>query len=244
VNATAASQICQHGRVSARKIAHYLSAVVITAWSAVLSAPLFFASASAATCPDIEVTFARAAGEPPGVGLVGQQFVDALRSQVGGRSVAIYPVNYPASADFAASANDGAVDANAHVESMAAGCPNTKLVLGGYSQGAAVIDLITIAQAPVSGFVPVSLPQDVADHVAALALFGNPSDRYLGAPVSTLSPWYGAKAIDMCAPGDAVCTPGALFTVPTPDELSSPAHLSYPNSGMPAQAASFTASHV
>ncbi len=182
--------------------------------------------------------------EPPGVGVVGQEFIDALRSQVGGRSVAIYPVNYPASADFAPSANAGGVDANAHVESMAASCPNTKLVLGGYSQGAVAIDLITIAQAPVSGFVPVSLPQDVADHVAALALFGNPSDRYLGAPVSTLSPWYGAKAIDLCAPGDPVCTPGALFTVPTPDELSSAPHLSYPHSGMPAQAAAFVASHV
>ena len=222
----------------------FLRRSAVTAWSALLSAPLFFASASAATCPDIEVTFARATGEPPGVGVVGQEFIDALRSQVGGRSVAIYPVNYPASADFAPSANAGGVDANAHVESMAASCPNTKLVLGGYSQGAVAIDLITIAQAPVSGFVPVSLPQDVADHVAALALFGNPSDRYLGAPVSTLSPWYGAKAIDLCAPGDPVCTPGALFTVPTPDELSSAPHLSYPHSGMPAQAAAFVASHV
>jgi cutinase len=176
--------------------------------------------------------------------VVGQEFIDALRSRVGGRSIAIYPVNYPASPDFAPSANAGGVDANAHVESMAASCPNTKLVLGGYSQGAVAIDLITIAQAPVSGFVPVPLPQNVADHVAALALFGNPSDRYLGAPVSTLSPWYGAKAIDLCAPGDPVCTPGALYTVPTPDELSSAPHLSYPNSGMPAQAAAFVASHV
>jgi hypothetical protein len=118
VNAPSASQMCQHGQVSARKIAHCFCAVVVTAWSALLSAPLFFASASAATCPDIEVTFARATGEPPGVGVVGQEFIDALRSQVGGRSVAVYPVNYPASADLAPSANAGAVDANAHVESM------------------------------------------------------------------------------------------------------------------------------
>ncbi|MBV8861830.1 MAG: cutinase family protein, partial [Mycobacterium sp.] len=147
------------------------------------------------------------------------------------------------SEDFAPSANAGAGDASAHVESMAAECPNSKLVLGGYSQGAIVIDLITIAQAPVAGFIPASLPQDVADHVAALALFGNPSDRYLGAPVSTVSPWYGAKAIDLCATGDPVCTPGAL-TVPTHDEMFSAAHLSYANSGMPAQAAAFVASHL
>jgi cutinase len=236
--------MCQHYDVSGRHVARLLHAAVITAFAALMSAPINVAPASAAPCPDVEVTFARADNEPAGVGVVGQQFIDSLRSQAGGRSIAIYPVDYPASDDFAPSANPGAVDANAHVESMAASCPNTKLVLGGSSLGAVVIDLITIAQAPVSGFVPVSLPRDVADHVAALALFGNPSDRYLGAPVSTLSPWYGAKAIDMCAPGDPVCTPGALFTLPTHDEMTSVAHLSYPNSGMPAQAASFVANHL
>jgi cutinase len=235
--------ICQHYDVNGRHMARVLVAAVVITLVALMSVPINIAPASAAPCPDVEVTFARATNEPPGVGVVGQEFVDSLRSQVRGRSVAIYPVNYPASNDFAPSANAGAVDANAHVESMAASCPNTKLVLGGYSQGAVAIDLITIAQAPVSGFVPVSLPRDVADHVSALALFGNPSDRYLGAPVSTLSPWYGAKAIDLCAPGDPVCTPGALFTLPTQDELSSAAHLSYPKSGMPAQAATFVASH-
>ena len=236
--------MCQHGLVSVRKIAHYFCAVVVTAWSALVSAPLYFASAFAATCPDIEVTFARTTAEPPGVGAVGQEFIDSLRSQVGGRSVSVYPVNYPASNDFVASANAGAVDANAHVESMAGSCPNTKLVLGGNSQGALVIDQITIAQGPVIGLVPATLPQDVADHVAALALFGNPSGRYLGAPVSALSPWYGAKAIDLCAPGDPVCTPGAPLAPPTPDEVSSPAHQSYPHTGMPAQAATFVASHL
>ena len=236
--------MCQHCLVIANHIARVLVGAVATLLVALVSAPINAAPAPAASCPDVEVTFARATSEPPGVGGVGREFIDALHSQLGARSVAIYPVNYPASDDFAPSANAGAVDANAHIEAMAAGCPNTKLVLGGYSQGAVVIDLITIAQAPVSGFVPVSLPQDAADHVAALALFGNPSDRYLGAPVSTVSPWYGAKAIDLCAPGDPVCTPGALFTVPTHEEMSSPTHLSYLNSGMPAQAAAFVTSHL
>jgi cutinase-like protein len=130
--------------------------------------------------PDVEVTFARATNEPPGVGGVGQAFVDSLRSQVGGRSVGVYPVNYPATEDWAPSASAGASDASAHVQSMAANCPNTRLVLGGYSQGAMVRDLITIAQAPVAGFIPASLPADVADHVAAVAVFGNPTDRLSG----------------------------------------------------------------
>ena len=236
--------MCQHYDVSVRRIAHFLAAAVVATSMALLSAPINIGPASAAPCPDVEVTFARATIERPGVGGVGQEFIDSLRSQVGGRSVAVYPVNYPASEDFVPSANAGAVDANAHVESMAASCPNTKLVLGGYSQGAIVIDLITIAQFPVAGFIPASLPQDVADHVAAVAVFGNPADRYLGAPIGAISPWYGAKAIDLCAPGDPICTPGGGLTVPTYDEMFSAAHLSYPSSGMPAQAASFVASHL
>ena len=74
----------------------------------------------------------------------GQAFVDALRRQVGGRSVGVYAVNYPASWDYSNSASAGARDANAHVQYMAANCPNTKMVLGGMSQGAGVIDLITV----------------------------------------------------------------------------------------------------
>jgi cutinase len=235
--------MCQHDRVSARTITHRLGGVLVTAWSVLLSAPATAAPASAAPCPDIDVTFARGTGEPPGVGVVGQQFIDSLRSQVRGRSVGIYAVDYPASGDFVPSANAGTADANAHVNGVAASCPNTKLVLGGYSQGAFVIDQITIAQAPVAGFVPDILTAEVADHVAALALFGNPTDRYLGAPVSTVSPWYGAKAIDLCAAGDPVCT-GATYTIPTLEDMSTPQHLSYQHSAMPTQAAAFVASHL
>jgi len=128
--------------VSSRRIAHFL--VVVTVSAALLSARTDIASA--ATCPDVEVTFARATTEPPGVGVVGQQFIDSLRSQVGGRSVGVYAVNYPASFDFVPSTNAGTADASAHVQGMIANCPNTKMVLGGYSQGAMVIDQITIAQ--------------------------------------------------------------------------------------------------
>ena len=236
--------MCQHYDVSLRRIPHFLAAGMVATSMALLSAPISIGPASAAPCPDVEVTFARATTEPPGVGVVGQEFIDSLRSQVGGKSIAVYPVNYPASDDFAPSVNAGTSDASAHVQSMIANCPNTKMVLGGYSQGAMVIDQITIAQFPIAGFVPATLSADQADHVAALALFGNPADRYLGAPVSTASPWYGAKAIDLCAPGDAICTPGGALAAPTHDEEFSAAHLSYPSSGMPAQAAAFAASHL
>lgn len=230
--------------MNVNRFTRLLGIAVVTTSVALLSAPIFLAPVSAAPCPDAEVTFARGTDEAPGVGAVGRQFIDALRSQVGSRSLGVYPVNYPAGDDLAPSASAGANDAHAHVRSMVASCPNTKLVLGGYSQGAGVIDLITIARAPVAGLVPDILTADEADHVAAVATFGNPSGRFLGAPITELSPWYGAKAVDLCAPGDPVCAPGALLTLPTHDELFSPEHLSYVHNGMPSQAATFVAGRL
>ena len=87
------------GDVSVGPIARVVGAVVVATWAVLLVAPL--PSSSAQPCPDAEVVFARGTGEPAGVGGVGQAFVDALRSQVGARSVGVYPVNYPASSDSA-----------------------------------------------------------------------------------------------------------------------------------------------
>ncbi|MCW2663665.1 MAG: cutinase [Mycobacterium sp.] len=234
--------VCQQWDVNARPFARLLGAAVVTTSATLLSAPILIAPASAAPCPDVEVTFARGTNEPAGVGGVGQAFLDSLRSQVGGRSLGVYPVNYPATEDWPPSASAGASDASAHVQSMVANCPNTKLVLGGYSQGAMVTDLVTIARTSVAGFNAATLSADEADHVAAVAVFGNPTDKLLG-PISEVSPWYGAKAIDMCAPGDSVCSPGGL-SLPSHDEMFSAAHLSYQQSGMPSQAATFVASHL
>ena len=229
--------------MKARHVIRSLGATATTC-AALLCAPFGCPAAAAAACSDIEVVFARASTEPPGIGQVGQAFVESLRSQVGGRSVGVYAVNYPATEDFTTSASAGAIDARAQVQSVAANCPNTRIVLGGYSLGAMVIDLVTIARVPVVGLIPATLTADEADHVAAVAVFGNPSDRYLGGPVSEVSPWYGAKAIDLCAPGDPVCTPGGPLALPSHDELFSAANLSYAQSGMPSQAATFVAGHL
>ena len=67
--------------MSARQIARVLGAAVVTTGAVLLGAPI--PSASAQPCPDVELVFARGTSEPPGVGGVGQAYVDALRSQVG-----------------------------------------------------------------------------------------------------------------------------------------------------------------
>ncbi|OBJ94497.1 cutinase family protein [Mycobacterium sp. 1245852.3] len=200
----------------------------IGATGALLIAPQLVPHASA-SCPGVEVVFARGTDEPPGVGKVGGAFVSSLREQTR-KSVGAYGVNYPASKDFLAAAN-GANDASAHIQQMAANCPGTKLVLGGYSQGAAVVDIVTAA--PVSGLgYRQPLPPGAADHVAAVALFGNPSGR-AGQLMSALSPNFEGKTIDLCNPGDPICSSGMQWS----------SHLGYVP-GLTNKAATFVAARV
>ena len=204
-----------------------IGAVMATAGT--FAIPLIVAPlAGAEPCPDVEVVFARGTTEPPGVGGIGQAFVDSLRSQVGGRSVGVYAVNYPASNDFARSTPAGGDDMSAHVEAMAANCPNTKMVLGGYSQGAAVVDLAT-----------TSMPADVSDNVAAAAEFGGArstyAERLSHGPLPSVGPLYKAKTIEMCVPNDPICYQGGW---------DMRAHGAYIQTGMVNDAAAFAASRI
>lgn len=101
---------------------------MLSPFSALLLGPALVgpaAPAAADSCPDVEVVFARGTSEPPGVGRIGQSFVDTLRSRLAAKSVGVYPVNYPATTDFPTAA-DGISDAGAHVQQMAANCPGPR----------------------------------------------------------------------------------------------------------------------
>lgn len=204
---------------------------MLSGWT-LLSSPAG-GEAVAVGCPDVQVVFARGTGEPPGVGWIGQQFIDALRWRTWGRQVDVYPVNFPAVPDFGPSAA-GVTDAAGHIRDMAAGCPSTQLVLGGYSRGAALIGYVT---EPTAGGLADPLPPEAADHVAAVALLGRPSEAFLnsiGAPPVTVGPGYAAKTIDLCALGDPVCSAGG----------DGAAHAAYAANGMTAQAADFVVEHL
>ncbi|NTY59205.1 cutinase family protein [Mycolicibacterium sphagni] len=202
-----------------------LPAVVLVALASLVS-PVTLPTA-AAGCNDVQVVFARGTDEPPGIGRVGQAFVNALRPKIGNRSMGVYAVNYPASYDFLAAA-DGANDASAFIQGVMNDCPNTRLVLGGYSQGAAIMDIITAVPFPAVGFNN-PLPPNAPDHIAAIAVFGNPTAK-VGLPLTT-SPVYGGRSIDLCNAGDPICTSG--------DDVA--AHRAYGGDGSASQAASFVA---
>ncbi len=160
-------------------------------------------------CPDVELVFARGTGEPVGIGRVGQALADTLAPQLGGRTLATYGVNYPASVNFLTTAA-GADDAASHIAGMQAGCPNTRLLLGGFSQGAAVVSMLA-GVPPIGqriggiGSAP-PLTRATAARIAAVAVFGNPGARF-GTPLSSTGIFAG-RAIDLCSDGDPICFSG------------------------------------
>lgn len=229
-----------------KAISCLIGAAAAATWG--LGSSLVFAdaipSASAQPCPDTDVVFARGTGEDPGVGPTGQAFVDALRSRIGGKSMNVYAVNYPAS-DQWSTGLDGIRDAEAHVANEVSACPNTKMVLSGYSQGAAVMGFLTSSAVPDSvpndidpATIPKPLDPSVANHVAAVVLFGTPNERamnFLGQPQLVIGPLYQAKTIEVCAVEDPVCSDGLNFA----------AHNSYVEDGsVIAQGADFAASRL
>ncbi|MDD4865885.1 MAG: cutinase family protein [Mycobacterium sp.] len=228
-----------------RHIARILGPAVVA--TSGLGTPVFMSSvpvASAQSCPAVQVVFARGTGEAPGVGPTGQAFVNSLRSRIGGKSFDVYPVNYPAS-DQWNTGIEGVRDAANHVISMANNCPNTKMVLGGYSQGAAVMGFVTSSEVPngiPDGIDPASIPKplspDVASHVSSVVLFGLPNARamnFLGEPPVVIGPQYEAKTVKVCVQDDPVCSDGLNFS----------AHNTYvDNASMIDQGAEFAASRL
>ncbi|MCV7360061.1 cutinase family protein [Mycolicibacterium neworleansense] len=188
-------------------------------------------AAAAPDCPDIEVVFARGTDEPAGIGNVGKAFVDTLRPMVKGSTVGTYAVQYPASWDFMKAAA-GATDMSKRVQATAARCPKTKIVMGGYSQGAAVVDVV--ATSPIAGLgYTAPLPAAVVPRIASVVVFGNPSAR-LGQPLTRMSPDFGARTADLCNTNDPICSLGRDWN----------AHISYPKSGLIKLAAQWVTRHV
>jgi cutinase len=204
-------------------------AVLMTTGMAIALSPLTAPIATAAPeCSDIEVVFARGTDEPPGIGKVGKSFVEALRPMVKGKSISTYAVKYPATWDFMKAAI-GANDMSKRIQTIVAQCPKTKIVMGGYSQGAAVVDVV--ATAPIAGLgYTAPLPATAVPHIASVVVFGNPSAR-IGNPLTRMSTVFGPRTADLCAPADPICSLGRDWD----------AHVQYQESGLVKLGAEWTA---
>jgi len=208
----------------------------LLAVTAAAFAPLPAAPANAANCSDAEVIFARGREEPPGMGRIGDTFFNDLRSMTP-KSVGYYAVRYPADTEIM----QAAADMSQRIQYMANNCPNTRLVIGGYSLGAAATDFLLGVPSPMYGY-PNPLPLGMSEKVAAVVLFGNVSRKVVG-PVSALGPPWGDKTIDQCTEGDPLCNGSQDFGDMV---MSWPSHLqpAYIDSGLVYQAAEFAAARI
>lgn len=207
------------------------SAIAVAAITAATGLSVVIPGTASAACPNVEISFARGRSQPPGVGSPGDAFINQVRNRV--KDVAVYAVRYDANTDVGGGAND----LSAHLQQTANNCPDTKLVVGGYSMGAGVVDTALGVPGPVQlgNFFSFDnpVPPDVGDHIRAIVTFGNIVNRF--APVQNLAGAYGDRVLDLCNDGDPVCMGG--------DNDSWKAHTSYP-AGLINQAADFVASRV
>ena len=239
-----------------RRFLVFLSCVTLAAAGlAIGGASTGSAPATAAPkCTDVHVLFARGTAEvAPPLGITGIAFENALRNRLRGKSVRVEPVKYAASADFreklkfAESFVEGVEYAQRRMTSIAAACPDTKIVLGGYSQGAALAGYAVSSEIKVPQkyaryrmYVPKPLSADVAKHVAAVIEFAPPSKRFIreaGAPAITPQAAYRGKTARYCIQGDTICNGAPLGG---PNAL----HVLYSVNGMADQAAGYVARRV
>lgn len=190
---------------------------------------------AAASCPQVQVIFARGRNESPGPGVLGNAFISSLRSKIANKTFSSYAVRYPADTEVDVGAND----MSHHIQDMVSSCPDTRLVLGGYSLGAAVTDVVLAAPIGAFGF-DSPLPPGMDQHIAAVALFGNGS-QWVG-PITNFNPTYNDRTIELCHGADPVCNPAD----PNTWKQNWPQHLAsaYIDAGMANQAADFAASKL
>ncbi|CAN5456355.1 cutinase family protein [soil metagenome] len=213
---------------------------VVSATTLLLMAPAvaprstFAIPSATAACPQVEVIFARGRIEPAGAGQIGNAFVSSLRQKTD-KDISLYAVNYPADNEIDVGAND----MSSRIQDMAVRCPDTRLVIGGYSLGAAVADVVLAVPFGFFGF-DKPLPPGMDQKIAAVALFGNGA-AWVG-PISNFSPLYRERTIELCHGADPICNPAD----PNTWENNWSDHLqpAYIQGGMVNQAADFVAGRI
>ncbi|KAM0283107.1 hypothetical protein ACHAQH_002711 [Verticillium albo-atrum] len=147
-----------------------------------------------APCADVTVIFARGTTEPGSVGLVaGPPFFDALAEQLGAKTLAVQGVAYPATfAGFNKNGTDGVPSMTSFINQAATQCPNTKIVMSGYSQGALVVRSTAD-----------TLPAETMVKVNSVLTFGDPRNP---APITGAD----GKTLIICQANDAVCSGGFI----------------------------------
>ncbi|PSK51859.1 cutinase-like protein 10 [Elsinoe australis] len=162
-------------------------------------------------CRAVTFIFARASTETGNIGTTtGPATCDGLKSSLGANNVACQGVGGPYTAALAdnalpAGTTQAAINEAARLFNLATTkCPQTKIVGGGYSQGAAVIH-----------GAAKTLSTTVQNRVVGLVTYG---DTRKAQDNNRIPPFPAAKTKIICNAGDTVCTGTLIVTA---------AHLNY-----------------
>lgn len=155
-------------------------------------------------CRAVTLIYARGTTQSGNIGAagdVGPLMMNNLSSIIGASNLAVQGVTYAADIfGFLAGGDAAGSQLMANLTTRASTqCPNTKIVLSGYSQGGQLVhnaaNLLASSQA-------------VVNKVAAVLIYGDPND---GDPVGTIP---SSKVKIICHDGDNICEGGILVLPP------------------------------
>ncbi|KAH8684524.1 cutinase-domain-containing protein [Tricladium varicosporioides] len=149
-------------------------------------------------CKKVTVIFARGTTSPGNVGeSTGPPFFQAIAALVGTNNIAVQGVDYPASILGFLEGGDtagGKLMANLTARAMTQ-CPDTKVVMSGYSQGGQLVHKAA-----------KQLSAAVAAKVSSVVIFGDPDN---GTAVGVIAP---SKVLIVCHSGDEICKGSIIVT--------------------------------
>ncbi|TLS21243.1 uncharacterized protein PpBr36_10455 [Pyricularia pennisetigena] len=149
---------------------------------------------AAGPCADMTVVFARGTTERGNVGtVVGPPLLDAIRQASNGLTVNMQGVDYAADVRGFMQGGDprGSARMASIVKALASDCPETGIIISGYSQGAQLMHNAADQLDPVS-----------ASHVMAAVAFGDPLN---GKGVTGVDP---SRTLVICHDRDNICEGG------------------------------------
>jgi hypothetical protein len=151
-----------------------VAATVGTLMTGVVLASPANAVASSGGCAAVSIITARASTEQAGEGITGNLVTAIVNASK--QTVSRASVSYPATLqNYANSSLQGINAAKTQISNLVSSCPNTKIVLLGYSQGAHVmLDVLGGGQGGSLGTATPPLASNIASHVTAVATFGDP----------------------------------------------------------------------
>ncbi|KAJ6526871.1 cutinase [Mycena vulgaris] len=196
--------------------------------SAVAAPPSTLVTGPSSGCSAIHILTARASTEAPGEGIIGA--VVSAVVQGSSQTVSRESVTYPATlTNYDSSESLGVTDMSNKLAAQARSCPNTKIVLMGYSQGAQVTGDTSQGESDSPCFIHRNAKHPFP--VAAVILMGDPAhvagesfQKGKAYSVNGIFPrldhgleQFSAQIASFCDIGDEFCASG----------LSLPVHLGY-----------------